>query len=235
MRSMAAPWRGPAAVMAAGTLGALLFAAGPAAATSGSPPTAPTNLHATSITDTDINLAWDPSTANGDVVDYNLFFDKNRTPFIVGSDTTFDVHNNNAIGMVPGSTHTFKVQAVDARTGKASQFSNSLTVSFAPGDTTPPTTPTNLHVVSNDSRGVGLAWDPSTDDTGVAEYFVDGAFPCAPQQVPGDQTQTIIPSIDSDPVCGLFPGETYTFEIRARDSLNNDSGDSNSVTVTFNG
>lgn len=240
MRSMARMWKGLAAALVGG---ALLFGLAPAAmaapamaaARDHKAPTTPANLRATSITDTDIVLAWDPSDANGDVVDYNLFFDNNQTPFFVGSDTTFDVHNNKAIGMVPGSTHTFKVQAVDAKTGRMSQFSNELTVSFAPGDTTPPTAPSNLRVVSNDSRGVGLAWDPSTDESSF-NYFVDGGeCPSDPIVVSGDQTQTIVPSINSDPVCGLLPGQTYTFSVRARDEFDNDSASSNSVTVTFNG
>lgn len=231
MRLMARTWKGFGPVLVGG---ALLFAAAPAAmaAPQGKAgPTPPGNLHAVSITDTDIVLAWDASTDKSGSVNYAIFFDDNPTPILTSADTQYDVHLNRATGMIPGSTHTFQVRAEDPM-GHAS-FSNTLTVSFAPGDNTPPTAPGNLHVVSNDSRGVELAWDPSTDESGFV-YFVDGT-PCGPLQVPGDQTQALIPSVSSDPVCGLLPGFTDTFSIRARDAFDNDSASSNPVTVTFNG
>lgn len=228
MRSVARRWKGLGAALLGG---AVVFMAAPAAmAANGAGPTPPANLHTVSATSTDIVLAWDASTSKSGGINYAVFFDNNPTPFQASGNTQFDVHLNRAIGMTPGSTHTFQVRAEDA-TGKAS-FSNKLTASFAPGDNTPPTAPANLHVVSNDSQGVGLAWDPSTDESPVS-YFVDGG-PCSPMQV-GSATQFTWPSISSDPVCGLQPGTTYTFSVRARDSFDNDSAFSNSVTVTFNG
>jgi hypothetical protein len=41
----------------------------------------------------------------------------------------------------------------------------------------------------------------------------------------------VIPSVDTDPVCGLMPGATYTFTVSAADALDNVSALSNSVTV----
>jgi hypothetical protein len=160
-------------------------------------------------------------------VNYDLFFDDNQTPFIVGSHTTFDVHLNRAIGMIPGSTHTFQVREDDS-----GAVSNKLTASFAPGDNTPPTTPANLHVVSNDASGVGLAWDPSTDDS-TFSYFLSEA-PCGPVDE-GGNTSAVVPTTNTDPACGVQPGSTVTFNVQARDSLDNRSAESNTVTVTVHG
>ena len=168
------------------------------------PPTAPGSLHAVSVSDVDIVLAWNASTDDSGSVNYAVFFDDNPTPFLTSAATQLDVHLNRAIGMIPGSSHTFQVRAEDP-SGNHS-FSNALTVSFAAGDNNPPTAPSNLRVVSNTASGVELAWDPSSD---------------------------LVPSIQTDPVCGLVPGTTATFSVRARDALDNGSAFSNSVTVTF--
>ena len=87
-------------------------------------------------------------------------------------------------------------------------------------------------MVSNTSNGVELAWDPSTDESEIS-YFVDGT-PCGPLQT-GSQTRVVVPSANVDPVCGLLPGFTFTFSVRARDAIGLDSGSSNSVTLEFAG
>jgi Fibronectin type III domain len=204
---------------------ALLLSAGPAAmARADSPPTPPANLHAVSVTDTDIVLAWSRSTDDGGAVNYALFFDDNPTPFLTSATTSFDVHLNRAIGMIPGSTHTFRVRAEDG-SGNHS-FSNQLTASFAPGDNTPPTAPRNLRVVSNTAAGVELAWDPSTDESSF-DYRVNGT-PCGSLPVSQGTTRALIPGA-SDPVCGFF---TATFTVVALDEFDNLSAPSNAVTVT---
>ena len=210
---------------------ALLVAAGPAArAQSGdtSPPTAPGNLRAVSVSDVEIALAWDRSRDDSGAVNYAVFFDDNETPFLTSADTRFSVRLNRAIGMIPGSSHTFRVRAEDP-SGNHS-FSNTLTVAFAPGDNTPPTAPGNLRVVSNTAAGVQLAWDPSSDESDL-DYHVAGT-PCG-LTVSGDTTQVLVPSTRTDPVCGVVPGGTATFSVFARDALHNVSASSNSVTVTF--
>jgi chitodextrinase len=229
MSTKARVWHGLGALTIGG---AMLFAAAPsamAAPRDTTPPTAPSNLHAVSITDTDIVLEWNASTDNSGSVNYAVFFDDNPTPFLTSATTRLDVELNRGIGMIPGSTHTFQVRAEDP-SGNDS-FSNKLTVSFAPGDNTPPTAPSNLHVTSITADGVQLAWNPSTDDSDFI-YFVDGT-PCGPLQVSGSATQVLIPSVSRDPVCGLVPGSTDTFSVRARDAFDNDSASSNSVTVTL--
>jgi hypothetical protein len=193
------------------------------------PPTAPGNLHARSVSDVEIVLAWDASTDDSGSVNYALFFDDNATPFLTSADTQLDVHLNRAIGMIPGSSHTFQVRAEDPSGNRS--FSNELTVSFAPGDNTPPTGPSNLRVVSNTASGVELAWDPSTDEADF-DYHVAGT-PCSPLVVPGGTTRVLVPSVATDPVCGLVPGGTFTFSVWARDAFDNNSAFSNRVTVTF--
>lgn len=218
---------GSAALLAAIVAGAPAATAEDAADTT--PPTEPSNLHAVNITDVDIDLAWNASTDDSGAVNYAVFFDDNPTPFLTSADTELGVHLNRAIGMIPGSTHTFQVRAEDPSGNRS--FSNELTVAFAPGDNTPPTAPTNLRVASVTSAGIELAWDPSIDTADV-DYNVVGT-PCSPVVVDGATTRILVRSIDTDPVCGLTPGSTSTFSVWARDVFNNDSEFSNQVTVTF--
>ena len=105
-------------------------------------------------------LAWDASTDDSGSVNYAVFFDANPTPFLTSGGTRLDVQLNRAIGITPGSGHTFQVRAEDP-SGNHS-FSNELTLSFGPGDNAPPTAPSDLHVVCKTASGVELAWDRST-------------------------------------------------------------------------
>ncbi len=89
-------------------------------------------------------------------------------------------------------------------------------------DRTPPTTPTNLRVTSLSHKSVTLAWDPSTDNSGSFSYSVnkDGQSFTVPQ------TRTTY-TID-----WLSAGRSYTFYVTAVDKALNQSGQSNTVTVT---
>jgi chitodextrinase len=95
-------------------------------------------------------------------------------------------------------------------------------VAAAARDRTPPTTPTNLRVTSLGHTSVTLAWDPSTDNSGSFSYSVnkDGQSFTVPQ------TRTTY-TID-----WLSPGQRYTFYVTAVDRALNQSGRSNTVTVT---
>jgi Fibronectin type III domain len=90
------------------------------------------------------------------------------------------------------------------------------------GDKTPPTTPTNLQAEDLTHTSVTLTWNPSTDNSGSVTYTVykDGQ----PFTVPQGQTSYTID--------WLSPGRTYTFWVSAHDQALNESGSSNTVTVT---
>jgi hypothetical protein len=90
------------------------------------------------------------------------------------------------------------------------------------GDKSPPTIPTNLQAEGLTQTSVTLTWNPSTDNSGSVIYTVykDGQ----PFTVPQGQT--------SYTVDWLSPGLTYSFRVTARDKALNESGSSNTVTVT---
>jgi endo-1,4-beta-xylanase len=96
------------------------------------PPTAPTNLAASTITSSSVNLAWTASTDNVGVTGYDVL----RAPgtsggtfVVVGSPTSTSFTNT---GLPANSTFRYEVRARDAA-GNLSAFSNVVTVTTAGG------------------------------------------------------------------------------------------------------
>jgi chitodextrinase len=93
---------------------------------------------------------------------------------------------------------------------------------LAARDRTPPTKPTNLRVTSTTSYKVSLAWNPSTDNSGVFSYRVvvsNGGTYTVPQ------TQTTFNQF-------VAPIGTYSFYVYAVDGSGNSSSKSNTVGAT---
>ena len=111
-----------------------LFGTSPAlAARDRTPPTKPTNLRVTSLTAHNVTLAWDPSTDNSGTFTYQVWVSYGYTHSVPQTQTTF------SLGVVPKSTYSFYVYAVDG-SGNRSSNSNTVTVTV-PADTTAPTPP----------------------------------------------------------------------------------------------
>src|SRR6185436_4810410 len=91
------------------------------------------------------------------------------------------------------------------------------------GDTQDPTAPGNLHATSVTSFEVDLAWNASSDNTGVTAYDIyrGGSLFAS---VPGNQTTYSDPSVAS--------GTFYTYRVLARDAAGNESPFSNILNVT---
>jgi fibronectin type 3 domain-containing protein len=134
---------------------ALVVVGSVAAARDRTPPTTPTNLQATNLTQTSVTLAWNPSTDKSGTVTYSVY--KDGQPFTVPQgQTTYTID-----WLSPGRTYSFYVTASDPSLNQSAR-SNTVTVTTL-RDTTPPTPP----VLSGSVRGpsqVSLTWTRSTDD-----------------------------------------------------------------------
>lgn len=84
------------------------------------PPTPPSNLAASSVTDTCINLSWNPSTDNKKVTSYYIY--KNSS--CLASSLTYSYK---VTGLTAGTTYTFYVKAMD-KAGNLSPASSILTI-----------------------------------------------------------------------------------------------------------
>jgi chitinase len=177
-------------------------------------PTAPTNLRVTGVTASSVSLAWNASTDNVGVTQYEVMR-AGASPVNVGG-VSFTV-----TGLASDTSFTFTVRARDAA-GNVSASSNQVTARTQPGsDTQAPTVPANLRTQMVTSTSVALVWDASMDNVGVTQYevFQNGV------SVGGG-------SLTNLTVTGLTPGTSYAFRVRARDAAGNVSALSAQITVT---
>jgi chitodextrinase len=196
-----------------------LVVVGSAAAARGdrTPPTTPTNLRVTSVSQTSVTLAWDPSTDKSGTVTYSVY--KDGQPFAVPQGQT----KYTIDWLSPGLTYSFYVTASDRSLNQSGQ-SNTVTVTTH-RDMTPPTAPELSGFVRGPSQ-VSLTWTPSTDDitwwTLGYRIFANGAP--VTQHVNWYWERQVV-------LRHLAPATTYTFTVEAND-FNGNTTMSNTVTLT---
>src|SRR5687768_3854047 len=212
---------------AAGAALALVLAlavAGPVAAGKKPPPTGdktapttPANLHTTSVGQTSVTLAWNPSTDNSGSVTYVVYKDGQGFTVPQGQ-TSYTID-----WLSPGRTYNFYVRAYD-KSLNGSAPSNTVTVTTL-RDTMPPTPPQLTGLVRGPSQ-VRLEWTRSTDDvtwwTLGYRVFVNGAAATAHVNWWGERIVVLR---------HLTPATTYTFTVEAND-FNGNTTMSNAVTLT---
>lgn len=187
-------------------------------------PTSPTNLTATAVSETQINLAWGVSTDNVGVAEYRVERCQganctNFTQIATSSTTSF-----NNTGLSAATSYNYRVRAVDAA-GNFSGYSN--TASAATPDNTAPTPPTSLVGEPVSETQINLSWTASTDNIGIAGYRVERCqgTGCVNFAQIGQPTTTTFNDT------GLAAGTPYRYRVRAVDAAGNLSGYSNIVTV----
>jgi len=168
------------------------------------PPTVPTNLSATAVSENQINLTWTASTDNVGVAGYNIF----RGASQVG---TSDATSFSDTGLEPSTSYEYQVRAFDAA-GNLSDFSGSASATTLAPDTEAPTTPTGLTATAVSGTQINLSWNASSDNRGVVGYniFRDG-----------DKVGTSDTTSFSD--TGLQPSTTYEYQVQAFDAAENTS------------
>jgi Raf kinase inhibitor-like YbhB/YbcL family protein len=180
------------------------------------PPTAPGNLRIVGTpTPTSVELEWDPSKDNVGVAMYKIYNGGNEVDDVGGNIT-----RHKLIGLTPNTRYVFSVLAYDGA-NNPSPASNNVDVTTPPSDDTiPPTVPAGLRSTTVTSTTITLAWNASTDASGVAGYNVykDGVrFATVP-----DLTATAE---------GLTPNTAYSFTVEAFDVNGNISAKSPAVSV----
>jgi fibronectin type 3 domain-containing protein len=196
---------------------ALVIVGSVAAARDRTPPTTPTNLQSTNLTQTSVTLTWNPSTDKSGSITYAVY--KDGQPFTVPQgQTTYTID-----WLSPGRTYNFYVTATDPSLNQSGR-SNTVTVTTL-RDTTPPTPP----VLSGSVRGpsqVSLTWTRSTDDitwwTLGYRIFAIGAP--VTQHVNWYGERSVV-------LRHLAPATSYTFTVEAND-FNGNTTMSNGVTLT---
>ncbi|WP_347590003.1 glycosyl hydrolase family 18 protein [Acrocarpospora sp. B8E8] len=181
-------------------------------------PSVPGNLRTTGVTSNSVSLAWNASTDNVGVTGYLIYRGGTLVTTVTGTTYT-------DTGRAANTSYTYQVRARDAANNQ-SGLSNSVTATTTGGggDTTAPSVPGNLRSTGVTSNSVSLAWNASTDNVGVTGYLIYRG---------GTLVTTVTGTTYTD--TGRAANTSYTYQVRARDAANNQSGLSNSVTATTTG
>ena len=185
------------------------------------PPSAPTGLTATVTKSYLVTLTWTAATDTGGsgIAGYRIYrSDQGTTPFATVSGSTLTYGDTR---VAASTTYTYRVEAFDGRGNTGPQSTSVSARTKAKGETSPPTQPTNLRVLSTTQTSITLGWTASKDNWGVKGYHVyrNG-------QYAGDSTTTRFTDT------GLTAGTTYSYFVVAFDASANLSPQSASVNGT---
>jgi chitodextrinase len=194
------------------------------------PPSAPV-LQATTLGPSQVQLTWTKSVDNIPNYCCSYAFSMNGSPLTQHINAAAAPSGSMSViirHLPPGTVDTFTVTAIDY-TGRNSSTSNSASAQTWPSnDTTPPSVPTNLHVLIADNGGgeLWLGWTQSVDETdaqGNIEYeiYVNGVLSPLP----------VSAGIDFDFVYTLPGVCENTFTVKAVDKTGNTSAASAPVKV----
>lgn len=179
-------------------------------------PTAPSNVTASKVEATSVDLQWNAASDDVGVTRYEIFRNDER----VGTSTNTSFSDT---GLTPDTAYTYEVKAYDAA-GNESAMSEAFQVTTAAApdiDTQAPSAPKNLHSMGETSSSVSLMWGASTDNVGVTGYRV---------YRDGYEVARVTGTMFNDK--GLTSGVNYKYEVRAVDAAGNVSAASNTLSVT---
>jgi hypothetical protein len=197
-------------------------------ASGGSPvtPTAPSALAATAASATAINLTWGAATeSGGSIAEYLIERCQGSgcSSFAqVGTATGTSYADS---GLTGSMSYTYRVRAQDA-VGQTGPYSNSATAVTA-GAT--PTAPTNLAATAASSTLVNLSWGKATEAGGtISQYLIERC------QGPGCSNFVQVGTASSVTFAdgSLTGSTTYSYRVRAKDSVGNTGPYSNIATAS---
>jgi hypothetical protein len=193
------------------------------------PPTTPTNLTATVVSSSQINLSWTASTDPVGITGYIIELCQGtgctsfgRVAAPVGTATTYS-----DTGLSASTAYSYRVWATDAA-GNASGYSNVASATTPSGGPTF-TAPTNLVVVTPSSTQSTLSWTAATETGGtITNCLIERCTgsACSNFAQVGTSTTTTFNNT------GLLASTSYSYRVRATDALNNTSGYSNTASAT---
>jgi fibronectin type 3 domain-containing protein len=132
-------------------------------ATTFSLPAAPTNLTATAVSSSRIDLSWEDN--SNDETNFRIYRSTNGINFVFTYNLGANVSSFSDTGRIAGTTYYYQVQAVNSN--GTSGFSNTANATTFP----PPAPPSNLTATAISSSRIDLAWtDNSSDEDGFKIY-----------------------------------------------------------------
>ncbi len=175
------------------------------------PPAQVTGLTASTVSSTQIDLSWTANT-EADLASYNVY----RDGVFLTSVTT---NSYSDTGLTASTTYSYEVSAVDTSSNEGLKSAAVSATTSAP-DTTAPARVTGLTATATGETTVDLSWNANTEaDLASYNIYRDGVLV-------GSSTTTMF--TDS----GLTSLTTYSYEVSAVDTSNNEGQRSAVVSVT---
>ena len=136
------------------------------------PPTAPSNLAATAVSSSQINLSWTVSTDNVGVTGYEIYRDSSPSPIATVTTTSY-----NNTGLSSSTTYSYFVKAKDEAGNRSSPSNTASATTFVYDIEAPsvnPVSPENGSIVTGNVNVSATA----TDNVGVTkvEFSIDGVL-----------------------------------------------------------
>jgi hypothetical protein len=189
------------------------------------PPTTPV-LQVSVLSPSEVQLIWTRPTDNGNYC-CNYSYNMNGNPLTQNIYWAQAPANNLSIvvrHLTPGTTNNFSVNVSDGSGGNVAT-SNTVSATMPPStDVVPPTAPTNLHLVQDNSCGeIFLGWTESSDNADSQDHieyeiYVNGVLSPLP----------ISAGIDFDFVYATAFGDNV-FTVKAVDRSGNSSSSSSTL------
>jgi C1A family cysteine protease/fibronectin type 3 domain-containing protein len=188
------------------------------------PPAAPTNLAATAVSTSQINLAWVDNADDETGFKIERCTGAGCSNFGQMATVGANVTSYANTGLAAATSYSYRVRAYNA--AGDSGYSNPASATTS-GDTTPPAPPANLTATAMDSS-VDLTWSANAEPD-LAGYTVYRATSG------GGPYSALTASLLSDPSytdSSVSNGTTYYYVVTASDDSGNESGHSNEASAT---
>jgi subtilisin family serine protease len=197
---------------------------------SGGKPKAPTNLGATPISSSQINLAWTDNSNNETGFAIERCAGSSCSNFSEISRVGPDVKTFGDLGLMPQTIYRYRVLAFNAAgNSKDSNIAAATTPAAPPPPPPPPSAPSNLTSSVVSYSQVNLSWfDHSSDEDGFRLERCTGAMASCVNFL---QIAQVNPNVTSFSDVGLQAQATSTYRVRAFNSVGT-SAYSNSVEAT---
>src|ERR1700682_6183052 len=195
--------------------------------------TSPSNLAATAAGSTQINLTWTAATEIGGTITQYLI-ERCAGPNCGSTPSNFAQVNTSATtsfsdtGLTSSTNYSYRVRATDA-SNNLSLYSN---ISSATTSLNSPTAPSNLTALPSGPVQSNLSWGASTESGGtISQYLIERCtgVNCANIATNFAQVGTSTGLSFND--TGLLGSTSYSYRVRAQDTLNNSGPYSNIATA----
>lgn len=178
-------------------------------ATTVTPPTQPLTPQALTQGPTSILLTW---THTLTTLKFEVYRSTDNVNFGIVGTTATNIKTYTDTNLTPGTTYYYYIKAINSTSGATmgtSLASTTVNATTSP-DSTKPSAPDNVIVISNTYTNAALQWDASTDNIMVTGYKI-----FAGSELLGTSTSTFFTTT------ALEPGGSYEITVVAYDASNN--------------